>query len=75
MASRPELPAAKPKGVIPGKATVIKMADPALIAQWRKPVPAGQVDVASQQPFQGSEPVPPTRIEQAKAVSKGVQSK
>jgi hypothetical protein len=75
MASRPELPAAKPKGVVPGRATVIKLADPALIAQWRKPAPAGQVDVASQQPFQGSEPAPPTQIEQAKAASKGVQSK
>ena len=62
----------QPKGVMPGRATVIKMADPALIAQWRKPAPAGQVDVASQQPFQGSQLAPPT---QAKPVSKGVQSK
>ncbi len=62
----------QPKGVMPGRATVIKMADPALIAQWRKPAPAGQVDVASQQPFQGSVVVPPTQV---KPVSKGVQSK
>jgi hypothetical protein len=59
------------KGVVPGRATVIKMADPALIAQWRKPAPAGQVDVASQQPFQGSV-APPTQV---KPASKGVQSK
>jgi hypothetical protein len=62
----------QPKGVIPGRATVIKLADPALIAQWRKPEPAGQVDVASQQPFQGSLVAPPTQV---KAPSKGVQSK
>lgn len=62
----------QPKGVMPGRATVIKMADPALIAQWRKPAPAGQVDVASQQPFQGSQLPPPTQV---KPVSKGVQSK
>jgi hypothetical protein len=61
---------AKPKGVIPGKAMMIKQADPALLAQWRKPAPSGQVEIAAQQPFQG-DPVPPT----AKVVEKGVQRK
>jgi len=57
--------APKTKGVTPGKTTVIKMADPALIAQWRKPQPAGQLEVAAQQ-FQGDTPT------QVKA-QKGVQ--
>jgi len=65
----PVIASVKPKGVVPGRATVIKMADPALVAQWRKPAPAGQVEVSAQQPFQGSQPAPPT------TVSKGVQSK
>ena len=59
-AALPAAAAAKPKGVVPGRATVIKMADPALLAQWRKPAPAGQVDVAAQQPFQGV--APPTQV-------------
>jgi len=53
-------PKGAPKGVIPGRATVIKRADPALIAQWRKPAPAGQIDISVQQPFHGEQPAPPT---------------
>jgi hypothetical protein len=77
MASRPE--SDKPKGVtkgvtrgvIPGKAkTVIKMADAAFIAQWGNPAPSSQVEVASQQPFQGSQQAPPTQVKSVS--SKGV---
>jgi hypothetical protein len=59
-------PAPKQKGVVPGKATVIKTADPALIAQWRKPQPAGQLEVAAQ-PFQGDAPIQAQAQAQARA--------
>jgi len=64
--------AAKPKGVVI-RSKGVKLADPAFIAQLGRAAPTGQIDIALQQPFQGSESAPPTRVEHAKSVAQSIK--